>query len=108
MKKLSSEPITAAESLDILKKRKKEGELGYEQEITIDVLKKTVKLALKDSKKLKEELEGLVFLKPWMIAKIVDIVPATEEEVRAVFDKYRTGLKKQEFQKIAEIASKYL
>ena len=108
MKKISSSPITSAESLDILKKRKKEGELGYEQDITLELLKKTVKLSLKDSKKLKQELESLGFLKDWMIAKIVDILPATEEEAKALFEKYKTGLKKAEFQKIAELVSKYI
>ena len=108
MKKLSSSPITMAEALDMLKKRKKQGELGYEQDITFELLKKTTKLSLKDAEKLKQELGDLGFLKDWMIVKIIDIVPGTEEELRAVFEKQKAGLKKQNYEEILKVVEKYL
>ncbi len=107
MKKLNAVPVTSAESLEILKKREKEGEMGYEQSVTKELLSEIVKIRGKDVEKLREELEGLGFLKDWMVVKIIDILPATPDEAKAVFEKMKTGLKKQDYEKIAEIVSKY-
>ncbi len=108
MKVVGSYPVTGAEALDILKKRKKEGEMGYEQEIAMELLKKTVKLSKSDAMKLKGELESLGFLKPEHVVKIVDTLPATEMEFRAVFEKAKLKIKQDEIQKVLEAVSRYV
>ncbi len=66
--------ISIPEALEILEDRKKEGELGYEQELAYEYAKKLSKLEVKDSVKMKKDLEDLGFTDKAAI-KIIDIMP---------------------------------
>ena len=55
----SAKVATLAEALEILGKREKGGEFGYEQQLTLEYAKKFSKLDADKSLKLKKELEEL-------------------------------------------------
>ncbi len=103
----NEEPITMSEAKSILEKRKKEGDLEYEQNVTYEYLKKMAKLSEKKVEEMRNELQTIEILKPRHIVKIIDILPDTEEEVKLLFEKEMTNLKKDEIAKIVEIVKKF-
>ena len=50
------EPISVVEAFEILEERKKEGELGYEQQLAYEHAKKFAKLSKEKAEKLEKEL----------------------------------------------------
>ncbi len=103
----NEEPITIEEAKKILERRKNEGDLSYEQNITYEYLKKMSKLSDKKVEELRNALQEIEILKPRHIVKIIDILPDTEEEVKLIFEKETTNLKKDEIAKIVEIVKKF-
>ncbi len=101
------EPISIPEARVIMDKRKEEGDLSYEQNVTYEYLKKMSKLSPSKAEALRKELQEVAILKPRHIAKIIDIMPDTEDEVKLLFEKERTNLKKDEITKIVEIVKKF-
>ncbi len=69
-KRLASLP----EALEILEKRKRGGELGYEQQLAYDYAKKFAKLDSGKASKLRKELEALE-LSEKTTASVLDIMP---------------------------------
>lgn len=55
----SSRIATMPEALEILEKREKEGEFGYEQQLALEYAKKFSKEKPEDALKMKKELEAL-------------------------------------------------
>ena len=103
----NEEPITIEEAKKILERRKNEGDLSYEQNITYEYLKKMSKLSDKKVEELRNALQEIEILKPRHIVKIIDILPDTEEEVKLIFEKETTNLKKDAIAKIVEIVKKF-
>ncbi len=83
MKVISEKNVSLREALSLLEKRKKDGELGYEQQNTLDYLQEFAALNEKDSNALEKELCGLGLTEEQAIS-ITNIMPKKEEEVRAV------------------------
>ncbi len=104
---MEEQPVTEPEAKKIMQDRDKEGEMGYEQNLCLDHLKKVVKLTLTKTRKLVGELEEIKILKPHQIVSIVSILPDTKEEVKALFSKETTKLKKEEIENIASLCKKY-
>lgn len=65
---------TLAEALEILEKREKEGEFGYEQQLTFEYAKKFSKLDAGKSVKLKKEIEELGVSEK-IAASVVNVMP---------------------------------
>ncbi len=107
MRVIKEEVITEPEAKKIMQERDKLGEMSYEQNLCLEHLKKVVKLNLTDAKKLVEELSQITILKPHQIAAIVSILPDTVDEVKALFAKEATNLKKEEMEQIVSICKKY-
>lgn len=100
-------PVTLAEAYEILKERKKEGELEYGQSLTYDY---TQKFASLDSKKVRElikELLGIEKVREHQAVFLADMMPETEEDVRLIFAKERTSLSDDDVKQILEIVGKY-
>jgi len=99
--------INMLEAKKILDERKKEGELCYEQKICSEFLDKISKISAKSPDELVAELSKINILKPRHIALIVNIMPDTEEEVKALFQKEIVNLKKDEIKQIVDIINKF-
>jgi len=83
VKVISEKNVSLSEALSLLEKRKKDGELGYEQQNTLDYLQEFAVLSEKDSNALARELCELGLTEEQAIS-IVNIMPKKEDEVRAV------------------------
>lgn len=79
-KVIESKPISLVEVHEMLKARKKEKELTYEQDRTLKCAKVFTKLNAEKSGKLLKELKKIEGMDAALAVKIVDVLP-TEKEV---------------------------
>lgn len=107
MKVLNVKPVTMAEAKEIVLKREKEGELGYEQKLAAEHLKKFTKLKPAEAKKFAEELNSILRMSPETLATIVNIKPQNADELRLIFAREKFSLKEDEVGKILETVKKY-
>lgn len=104
---VGTRPATVAEIENILEKRAKDSELGFEQQATLDYAKKNKKIKKEDSVKLVKELLKMEKMKADVAAKIADVMPRNEVEVNLLFAKERTTLDAGEAKQVLEIVAKY-
>lgn len=69
-----SKVISTADALEILEKRKKEGDLGYEQQVSYDHVKKFAKLESSKTNKLIKQITGFGVTEKCAV-QIADILP---------------------------------
>ncbi len=84
-------------------------ELNYEQKLAKEYVSKFSKLNWGDTQKLMKELEtaDIPRLKEKNIIKLIDIMPETADELKALMVKETITLSKDNIQKILEILAKY-
>src|SRR5512136_3095968 len=100
--------VSLAEVKNILKKISKERkELLYEQKIALEHAEKFAKLSAKQTKDLITELMKLDHVEENHAYKIADILPNTEDDVKAIFAKERNTTNHNEITKILEIKKKH-
>ncbi|MFC1741023.1 hypothetical protein ACFL3V_00615 [Nanoarchaeota archaeon] len=98
-------PITMSELKDELKKiKKRDEELNFRAEKTEEYLSQFVDLKDKEAKALIKKLEALDVprLRPEHIVKLVDILPATIDEVKLVLQGYTITVTKENLKRIAD------
>ena len=100
-------PVTLAEVLKIMEKRKTEGELGFEQQATYDYLKARTLLSKKKAGEMLEEVAKLDKVTPEIAIKIVDILPKTEAQLSVIVAKERHSFSKAEMAEMLKIVEKY-
>jgi len=100
--------ISLAEVKNILKKISKERkELLYEQRIALEHAEKFAKLSAKQTKDLITELLKQDHIEEIHAIKIADIVPQTDDDVKAIFSKERYTPNDKEIKNILEIVKKH-
>ncbi|NCN39139.1 MAG: DNA-directed RNA polymerase subunit F [Candidatus Aenigmarchaeota archaeon CG_4_10_14_0_8_um_filter_37_24] len=100
---LAEKIITNAEAKEILKERKKDIELGYEQKNTLEYLDKYDKLTKKKAEKIIEELSKISKIREKQILSIVNTLPEDIDDLRMLMDKDYTSLSEEEKKLILEI-----
>ncbi|NYZ78217.1 DNA-directed RNA polymerase subunit F [Candidatus Micrarchaeota archaeon] len=83
MKIISEKNVSLSEALSLLEKRQKDGDLGYEQQNTLNYLQEFVVLNEKDSNALEKELRELGVSEEQAVS-LANLLPKKEDEVRAV------------------------
>ncbi len=91
--------ITDAEAKAILEKKK---EPKYEQKNALEILKKFVKLDVKKTEKLVEELKKIGKLRERQIVAIANFLPNDREDLRAVLHKEYSNFSQDEIDLILE------
>jgi len=108
---VSTEPIklvSLAEVKTILKRMSKERkELTYEQRIALEHAEKFAKLPVKKTQDLIKELLKVERLGEVHAYKIADLLPITEDDVKAIFAKERFTLNENEIKTILQTVGKY-
>ena len=101
-------PVSLAEVKNILKKIEKEREeLIYEQRNALEHAQRFARLSIKQTKDLIKELTALDFLEETHIYIIANVLPTSEDEVRAVFAKERFSPTQEQITQIIKIVSTY-
>ena len=106
---IHKEPLSNSEVLDHIKKKEKEGDLTYREEKVRDFLKEQEYLDTKKFKELFEEIESLeiVRLDKFHIIKVIDIMPKTGTQLRAITAQSGIVLVDENAKKILGILNKY-
>jgi DNA-directed RNA polymerase subunit F len=100
--------VSLAEVKNILKKISKERkELIHEQTIALEHAEKFAKLSAKQTKDLITELLKLDHVEEIHAYKIADIIPTTEDDVKAIFAKERYTPNDKEVKTILETIKKH-
>ncbi|RLF28595.1 MAG: hypothetical protein DRN05_03710 [Thermoplasmata archaeon] len=100
--------VSLSEVKNILKKLSKERkELSYEQRIALEHAQRFAKLPVKKTNELIKALMDLERLEEIHAYKIADLLPVTEDDVKAIFAKERFTLTEEEIKKILDIVKKY-
>lgn len=97
---------TIPEVLDILEERKKGGELGYEQQLAYEHVKKFSKLTKAKAEKLRKELEGLG-LSEKLCVMIVDIMPTEMMQLKQIAANEKRGVDEAVLKKVMEVVESY-
>ncbi len=102
---VSEKPVSLFEVESILKKRQKEGEaLSYEQQNTLEYAEKFgTKLDADQYKELKKELSSLSFLSAKQVAKLCDVLPKKDDEVKAVLMQESAGATDEQAKEVAKV-----
>ncbi len=99
---IEEKPVTLAEVRQVLSKLKKEGELTYEQKVSLEYANEFGKAAIS---KIKEAVENLKAegVDEKIAVKILDIMPKTKDELGLIFEKVRYDLNDANAKKILGI-----
>ncbi|MCK4332516.1 MAG: hypothetical protein KAV40_02935 [Thermoplasmatales archaeon] len=101
-------PVSLSEVKNMLKKIEKERkELIYEQRIALEHAQKFAKLSVKQTKDLIKDLMKLENIGESHAYKIADILPTTEDDVKAIFAKERFTLSESGIKNILKVIGKY-
>lgn len=85
MELTKTKPVSAPEALELLQKRQKDGELGYEQQNTLTHLEAVSKMDAKEAKATERELQaGVPALSEAQLAALVSLVPKNADDVRSI------------------------
>ena len=100
--------VSLAEVKNILKKMSKERkEISYEHRIALEHAQKFAKLPVNKTQNLIKELMKLEHIEEIHAYKIADLLPTSEDDVKAIFAKERFTLSENEIKNILEIVGKY-
>ena len=99
--------VSLSEVKNILKKMSKERkEVSYEQRIALEHAQKFAKLPVKKTQDLIKELKKLEHIEEIHAHKIADVLPTTEDDIKAIFAKERFTLGENEIKDILRIVGK--
>ncbi|MEK6843298.1 MAG: hypothetical protein AABY04_02320 [Candidatus Micrarchaeota archaeon] len=107
MKTVEDKPVSFSYAKSQLEKRKKESELGYEQQNSLEYLEKFTVLTEAESEKLKKELEELNLLSDEQIIELINNVPSKEDLVKTILSKDKLEFPMDKIKEIAKITKKY-
>ncbi|MCD6403486.1 MAG: DNA-directed RNA polymerase subunit F [Candidatus Aenigmarchaeota archaeon] len=108
MEIINEKLVTDAEAKEILEKRSKETEFGYEQKNALEHLRKYVKIDAKKAKELYEELKKVEKLRERQIIQIINILPKDQDDLRVILQKDFNILDESEVNLILEAVKKAL
>ena len=107
---LEETPINMVELKDKLEMiKERDGELNFRANKTEEYLGQFINLDSKKAAELKEKLSKLKItrLKDEHIAKIVDLMPTTLNDVKVILQGYTVNIKNEDCKKIAETVKGY-
>jgi len=82
--------------------------LSYELRKSIDHADSLGKASVDTARKLLSELQNLEKITPEIAARIVNVMPKTRDEIRALYAKERFSMLPEDIDQILEILKKYL
>jgi DNA-directed RNA polymerase subunit F len=100
---LNKRIVSIQEVLEILENRKKESELGYEQELAYEHAKKFSKISKEKAEKLIQQLGEIKKLSEEAKIKIVEILPKNEDTLRQILANEPYTLEENEIKRVMEL-----
>ncbi|MFP4006170.1 MAG: RNA polymerase Rpb4 family protein [Candidatus Hadarchaeia archaeon] len=100
-------PVTFSESLEILKNKKEEKELEFEQRLAYDYVQKFSQLSTEKTKELVSDLLEIEKIRDHQAVILANNMPETKEDIDLIFAKERTSLREETVDQILDIVDKY-
>ena len=100
--------VTLPEVKQLLDEAAGARELSADQKLALDHAQKVAKLSPEKAKELQAELAKLGFVSDALCAKIADLLPTHNDDVRVLFSKERMVLEKKYIEQIISTVQKYL
>jgi DNA-directed RNA polymerase subunit F len=107
---ISEQPLSMSEVRKELKKvAKRDEELSFRSAKADEYLKELTLLSDKSAKDLKKKLQGLEIprLKEEHIAKIIDLLPHTKEDLRLILSGYTLTIKDENVKRLLEAIKEF-
>lgn len=106
---INSESISTSEVVNLIEEKAKSDELTYREEKTLEHLKKVSQIDFQNTQKLIEEITALEIprLGNEQIIKIIEIMPKSGTELRAIVSNTGIVLVDDNAKKILDTISKY-
>ncbi len=104
---LGEEPVTMTKVERLIKDRKKDGELSYEQNLVLEACNKFSKLSKKEAEGFIKDIIDIEKLNKEHAVMLSYILPKTEDEIKILFSKEHFILSDEEIKKVLEILNKY-
>ncbi|MBD3387552.1 MAG: DNA-directed RNA polymerase subunit F [Candidatus Altiarchaeales archaeon] len=110
---VDSKPVSISEVAVVLKGKEKEYaereiDLLYEQRRALEHAAKYSKVSVKDAEAMKSKLSELELnLTEERIVKIIDLMPNSVDDIRAIFAKERFRYSEEEIKKITDVVDQY-
>ena len=104
---VEKQPVTLAEIKSVLEKNKTN---DFRAQKTLEYVKEFAKLKKKQAEELKQKLQELniVRLKEEIIVKIVDLLPKSEGELKAILQSFNVTLPKDQLKSILNVVVEFL
>ncbi len=102
----SKKAVSSAEALEILEGRKGAGELGYEQKLAYDHIKKFVPLDSESAKKMIKELQEYGVSETTAI-KITDTMPIELTQLKHILTREKKTFEEDEVKKMMEVVQSH-
>ena len=103
---ISEEEISLPLVKKIVSKRGKEGELSFQQTITLEHSTTFAKMTPAVATKVEEKLIEAYHLSRIQAVQIVNISPTTLEELKTIIDAKSTNLTQEQFDEIVDLITK--
>lgn len=100
-------PVSLAEAKDILEKRSKEADFGYEQQTSFDYVNQHCKLKYEDAKELEKKLSEFEDLSQESMVKVIDLLPEFKSSLNVLLTKDRLKLSDDQVDKIMDLVKEY-
>lgn len=107
---VTEKPMPMFEVLNELEQiKKKEKELNYRSKRTEEYLKQFVKIGPKKSQELMEKIQKLKIsrLKEPHIIKIIDLLPGSVNDLKAILQGYTVTIKNEDMKKIVGVVKEF-
>lgn len=104
---IEENPISFAEVLERLEKKKEEEELEFEQRLAYDFVQKFSQLPVEKTKELIDELLEIPKVRRHQAVILANNMPKNKQDIRLIFAKERTSLREDTIEKILEIIDSY-
>ena len=107
---ISEEPLAMAEVKNLLKKvEKRDEELTFRSAKTVEYLKELTLLSETKAKELAKKIMdlGIPRLKEEHVAKIIDLMPYTKDDIKLVLSGYTLTIKDENVKKILDVLTEY-
>jgi DNA-directed RNA polymerase subunit F len=104
--KENSKYITVPVALSLLESRKKDGELGYEQQLAYEHASKSTSLSKDKSEKMLAKLVE-INMPEKLAVKVIDIMPLNELQLKQVLVIGKRPIEEDMIKKIMEIVNSY-
>ncbi|MCK4327450.1 MAG: DNA-directed RNA polymerase subunit F [Candidatus Diapherotrites archaeon] len=103
---IEEKDITVSDVKNILTKRKKEGELSYEQKLSYDYSAEFGGLTVTRARELVDGLMKIEGLDSPTAVQIADNLPVDRDDLMVILEKRRKGLEDADIKKVLDLVAK--